>query len=101
MFTRSTRLAVVAAAVLTAATGCATTGGRVYVRTGPPPVIAERRVEPPGPGFLWQPGYYRWAGRDYVWVPGRYERGRLHAAWVSGRWLHNRHGWYFVEGHWR
>jgi hypothetical protein len=101
MLWRSTRLAVVAAAVLTIATGCATTHGRVYVRTGPPPVVVERRVASPGPGFVWQPGYYRWAGRDYVWVQGRYERARSHGRWVPARWVHDRHGWYLVEGRWR
>jgi hypothetical protein len=101
MFWRSTRLAVAAAAMLTMAAGCASASGRVYVRTGPPPVVVERRVVAPGPGFVWLPGYYRWAGRDYVWVPGRYERARSHARWVPGRWVHDRHGWYFVEGRWR
>jgi hypothetical protein len=87
--------------MLTMAAGCATASGRVYVRNGPPPVVVERRVTAPGPGFVWLPGYYRWAGRDYVWVPGRYERARSHGRWVPGRWVHDRHGWYYVEGRWR
>jgi hypothetical protein len=102
MFWKSTRLAVAAAAALSIATGCAaSTGGRVYVRTGPPPVVVERRVAAPGPGFVWLPGYYRWGGRAYVWVPGRYERARSHGRWVPARWAHDRRGWYFVEGRWR
>jgi hypothetical protein len=99
MVRRSIGLALVGAAMLTIATGCATTRGRVYVRNGPPPVVVERRMAEPG--FVWQPGYYRWAGREYVWVPGRSERARAHATYVPGRWVHGRHGWYFVDGRWR
>jgi hypothetical protein len=82
--------------------GCATTTrGRVYVRSGPPPVVVETRGQA-GPGLVWVPGYQRWNGRGYVWVPGRYERApRLHATWVPGRWVHDRRGWYYVDGRWR
>jgi hypothetical protein len=43
---------------------------RVFVRIGPPPVVVETPIPPPGPAFVWTPGYYRWDGRAYVWVPG-------------------------------
>lgn len=88
--------------LLTAAAGCAASTGRVYVHAGPPRAVVERRVVAPGPGYVWQAGFYRWSGRDYVWVPGHYERApRGRATWVPGRWAHDRRGWYFVEGHWR
>ncbi|MEP6918220.1 MAG: hypothetical protein ABJC89_21410 [Acidobacteriota bacterium] len=99
---KSIRLTVVVAAMLTGAAGCATTRGRVYVRSGPPAAVVERRPAAPGPGFVWEPGYYRWSGRNYSWVPGRYEgAARARARWEPGRWVHDRHGWYFVEGRWR
>jgi hypothetical protein len=102
MIRKSLALVLVVTAVLTMEAGCAAAGGRLYVRTGPPPRAVERRLVSPGPDFVWQPGFYRWGGRQYDWVPGRYERApRPHARWVAGRWAHDRRGWYFVEGRWR
>lgn len=88
----------------TLASGCVTTRarGRVYVRIAPPPIVVESRVPPPGAGYVWQPGFYRWDGRGYAWVPGRYERApRARATWVPSHWERDRHGWYYVEGRWR
>ena len=79
--------ALVAASVL-ATTACAGASGRVYIRSGPPPVRAEAVLVSPGPG--------------YVWVAGRYERApRARARWVPSHWERDRRGWYFVEGRWR
>ena len=73
----------------------------VYLRTPPPPPLAEARGRAPGPGFAWIAGYYRWDGHGYVWAPGRWERPpRGRHRWVRGRWRHNRHGWYWEEGRW-
>jgi hypothetical protein len=75
---------------------------QVYVQVGPPRPLVERRVPPPGAGYVWTPGYHRWDGRSYVWVPGAWQRPpRARAHWVPGHWVHQRHGWFFVEGHWR
>jgi len=94
-----------AAAILAAsvfATACAGTSGRVYVRTGPPPVRAEIVGVAPGPGYVWVPGYYNYSGRDYVWVGGRWDRPpRARARWVPAHWERDGHGYYFVDGHWR
>ena len=41
----------------------------------------------PGPGYVWQRGYYAWTGYDYRWVPGGWVRpydGRRD--WASERW---------------
>jgi len=77
-------------------------GARVYVRVGPPAPIAEVRVAPPGPRYVWVEGYHRWDGRAYAWVPGRWVvPPRARAAWVPARWVQERRGWYFVPGHWR
>ena len=84
------------------ATACGATYGRVYVRTGPPPIRAEVVGVAPGPGYVWVPGYYRHDGRAYVWVGGRWDRPpRARARWVPAHWERDRRGWYFVEGHWR
>lgn len=89
-------------ALLFVTAACATPSGRVYLRVGPPAPIVERRIEAPGPGYIWQPGYYRWDGREYRWVPGRYELApRPRATWVPGHWAHDRGGWYWIDGRWR
>jgi hypothetical protein len=99
---RRTILSTLLLSALIAGAACASTSGRLYVRTGPPAPVVERRIEAPGPDFVWQPGFYRWSGNAYVWVPGRYERApRARAKWVPGHWAHARGGYYFVEGHWR
>jgi hypothetical protein len=102
MIRKSLELVLTMIVLLTMEAGCAAASARLYIRTGPPPVVVERGLVSPGPGFVWQPGYYRWTGRQYDWVAGRYERApRAHARWVAGRWAHDRHGWYFIDGHWR
>jgi hypothetical protein len=81
---------------------CAGGSGRVYIRSGPPPIRAEVVGVAPGPGYVWVPGYYRHDGRDYLWVAGRWDRPpRARARWVPAHWERDRRGWYFVDGHWR
>jgi hypothetical protein len=82
---------------------CAGTSGRVYVRTGPPPLRREAVLVSPGPGYVWVPGYYRYERSGYLWVGGRYERPpRARARWVAGHWQQDRRrGWFYVQGHWR
>src|SRR5215467_8033017 len=83
-------------------TACVGASGRVYIRTGPPPLRAEVVGVAPGPGYVWVPGYYRYERSGYVWVGGRYERPpRARARWTPAHWERDRRGWYFVEGHWR
>lgn len=90
------------AALLFVSAACASTSGRVYLRVGPPPAVVERRIDAPGPGYVWQPGYYRWDGREYRWMPGHYELApRARATWVPGHWEHDRRGFYWVDGRWR
>ncbi len=94
--------AVLLAASVITSTACAGVSGRVYVRSGPPPLRAEAVLVAPGPEYVWVPGYYRHDGAAYVWVAGRYERPpRLRARWVPAHWERDRRGWYFVDGHWR
>jgi|SRR5215471_10517990 len=81
---------------------CAGASGRVYIRSGPPPLRAEVVAASPGAGYVWVPGYYTYERGGYVWVAGRYERPpRSRARWVRPHWERDRRGWYFVEGHWR
>jgi hypothetical protein len=93
-------LGMVFAGVL--ATSASTLSAEVVVRIGPPRPLVERRIPPPGRGYVWVNGYQRWDGRGYVWVPGRWELPpRPHARWQAHRWR-QRHGqWVFEEGRWR
>jgi len=98
---RSLTAALLLGASLTA-TACAGTSGRLYVRTGPPPLRREAVLVSPGPEYVWVPGYYRYDGRAYLWVAGRYERPpRPRARWVAGHWQQERRVWFWVDGHWR
>jgi hypothetical protein len=75
---------------------------QVYIQVGPPRPIVERRVPPPGAGYVWTPGYHRWDGHAHVWVPGAWvEPPHRHAHWVAHHWEHRHGGWVLVEGHWR
>ena len=98
---RSLSAALILASALTAG-ACAGASGRVYVRSGPPPIRAEVVGVAPGAGYVWVPGYYRHDGRAYVWVAGRWDRPpRVRARWVPAHWERDRRDYYFVEGHWR
>ena len=76
----------------------------VYVPVGPPPprtevipVLPPERVEIEH----WQPGYWRWNGREHQWVEGHYvARPKRGAVWMPGRWEQRPGGWVFVQGHW-
>ena len=84
-------------------TSCATRERTVvYVRTPPPPPVAETVVVSPGPEYVWLAGYYSWNGAEYTWVPGSWQpRPPDRREWVPGRWERNRQGWFWIEGHWR
>ena len=74
----------------------------VYVRRPPPAMRVEVVPAPPGPGFGWVGGYWRWDRDAFIWTPGHWEAApRAHAVWLNGRWRHDRRGWYWVPGHWR
>ena len=80
----------------------AAVSARVVVRLAPPPVIAETPAPPPGPAYVWTPGYYRWDGAAYAWVPGAWVVAPWPGArWVPAHWVRRHGGWVFVEGHWR
>ena len=71
MTRRATRPVLCAAALmLAAAPGVARVG--VVVGVAPPAPVVEPVPAPPGPGYVWQPGYWSWNGVQYVWVPGTY-----------------------------
>ena len=85
-----------------AAPASAQVSGGIYVQLGPPAPIVEYPPIAPGPGYLWQPGYWQWNGYRYVWFRGRYVRAPYRGAgWIPGHWDHRGRGWVWVPGHWR
>jgi hypothetical protein len=71
----------------------------VGVRVAPPPPRFER-VPPPRVGYVWAPGYWRWAGGRHVWAGGYWVRSRPGYRYAPAHWVRNGHGWRFREGHW-
>ncbi len=67
------------------------------LRTEVIPVLPRERAELE----VWQPGHWRWDGREHVWVEGHYApRPRREAVWVAPHYDRRPGGWIFVEGHW-
>ena len=62
------------------------------------PVLPRERVE----REVWQPGHWRWDGREHIWVEGRFvARPRRDAEWVPAHYDRRPGGWIFIDGHWR
>lgn len=72
-----------------------------------PPAPRYEPVPPPPSAYrpgrvVWQPGYWRWTGRDYVWMSGHYVRIPRHRqGWVEGHWDRRPGGWVWIGGRWR
>jgi|SRR5471030_922197 len=93
--------------VLAAGLGTALAGARaqevIITREPPPlrteviPVLPRERAELE----VWQPGHWRWDGREHVWVEGHYAaRPRREAVWVPPHYDRRPGGWIFIDGHW-
>lgn len=102
--------AAVALPLLSLAAGCVVEERRpaVEVVAPKPPPAVRYEVAPPLPPqrmevVVWDPGHWRWDGRDWDWVPGHYiERPQREARWEPGHWVERPNGtWAWVEGHWR
>jgi hypothetical protein len=64
----------------------------VYVNLGPPSLPAYGYYEPPppGPGYLWQPGYWGWGDAGWYWVPGTWmQPPEVGLYWTPGYWSWN------------
>lgn len=52
-------------------------------------------------GYVWAPGYWRWAGRAHVWVAGRWVPARRGMHWHGPEWQQRPNGtWFMRPGHW-
>ncbi len=76
----------------------------------PPPLLVEETGPPPGPGYVWYPGYWYWIGDAYAWVPGAWDLPTAPSPNVGSydayatrpypdAWYYNRaYGWYLPHG---
>ena len=72
------------------------------------PVTSEPPPEPmievipyaPGPNYVWQPGYWYWAGNGYVWMPGRYSVAPTNHVWVRTGYVYSGGRYTYVRGYW-
>lgn len=106
--TATTRLPLMllVTAALSASAGCYSSGAYVEptyveVEAAPPPPRVERIPYQPGPGYVWVPGFWNWAGGRYVWHAGYWavppQTGHV---WVPSGWVrHGRH-YRYVPGRW-
>jgi hypothetical protein len=79
---------------------CAEVG--VVIGVPPPPPKVEVVPVAPVVGYMWRPGYWRWAEGRYVWIPGAYVvPPRPSAVWIPGHWTPGGGGWVWVAGFWR
>jgi len=69
----------------------------------PPELPVYVQPDPPGPNYIWTPGYWAYDSffEDYYWVPGTWVRApEFGLVWTPGYW-HWRHGrFFFSEGYW-
>ena len=73
----------------------------VYIGTPPPPLRYEVRPPIPGPGYVWNDGYWGWGGDRYNWIGGRWQRPPYQGAyWSHPHYDHYDRGWQMHEGHW-
>jgi hypothetical protein len=71
----------------------------VYVDIAPPAPRYEV-VPPPRAGYVWQPGYWEFAGDRHYWRKGYWVRERPGYYWHPSRW-ENEHGrWVLRPGGW-
>lgn len=74
------------------------------VDTAPPaaPPATTVVAASPGPGYVWEDGYWDWNGVTWVWVGGQWVYPPAgYTVWVGGGWYRGPHGWYHERGHWR
>jgi hypothetical protein len=72
----------------------------VIIAPSPPPPMRTEVVPVARPGYVWDGGHWRWAGRGYEWVPGHWRPVRVGAHWVPGHWVQRGPNWRWIEGHW-
>jgi len=77
-WTNKWALAIGVATVLAASVSTSALAQEVIIARPPPPPMRVEVVPVARPGYAWENGHWRWAGRGYAWVPGHWRgMGRM------------------------
>jgi hypothetical protein len=72
----------------------------VSISTAPPPLPVYEQPFCPGPGYIWTPGYWAYAG-DYYWVPGTWVLPPVVGlVWTPGYWGYDDRRYLWHAGYW-
>jgi len=72
----------------------------ISIGIAPPPIPIYTQPYPPGPGYIWTPGYWAYDS-GYYWVPGAWVLPpRIGFLWTPGYWGYNGSNYYFNQGYW-
>ena len=73
----------------------------VQTNEAPPPLPDYDQPLCPEDGYIWTPGYWRWAGGAYYWVPGTWvQPPRVGVLWTPGYWGFVGGVYAFHAGYW-
>ncbi len=72
----------------------------ISIGIAPPAIPIYTQPYPPGPGYIWTPGYWAY-DYGYYWVPGAWILPpRIGFLWTPGYWGYNGSNYYFNQGYW-
>jgi YXWGXW repeat-containing protein len=72
----------------------------ISIGIAPPPIPIYTQPYPPGPGYIWTPGYWAYDS-GYYWVPGAWVLPpRIGFLWTPGYWAYNGSNYFFNQGYW-
>jgi hypothetical protein len=73
----------------------------IQTNEAPPPLPDYDQPQCPEDGYIWTPGYWRWAGGAYFWVPGTWvQPPRVGVLWTPGYWGFVGGVYAFHAGYW-
>jgi len=72
----------------------------ISIGIAPPAIPIYTQPYPPGPGYIWTPGYWAYDS-GYYWVPGAWVfPPRIGFLWTPGYWAYNGSNYFFNQGYW-
>src|SRR4030095_4448767 len=73
----------------------------ISIGIAPPAIPLYVQPYPPGPGYIWTPGYWAYDYGGYYWVPGTWVLPpRVGFLWTPGYSAYNGSNYYFNDGYW-
>ena len=72
----------------------------ISIGIAPPAIPIYTQPYPPGPGYIWTPGYWGYDS-GYYWTPGAWILPpRVGFLWTPGYWAFNGSNYFFNDGYW-